>query len=220
MPSLPAVLEPDADPGTLATDEVKGLWHKCSQKQKQWLEEYLTNGLNAKQAALDVYATDDERSASQIGYENKNHPRLRRLIEHACRRHMSENEALQRLSSFARVTFADFVSFNGHGEPEIDLEKAQRRGVMHHIKEIKMDEKETTGETYVSDLKLRDPVKPNIKLLKALGAFEDEDEGATNVTFNQWIGKLEKHTSTEDTETPWPEVEGEPEQTPEYQIED
>lgn len=218
MPSLPKVLEPDADPGTLADDELKGLWHDCSPKQKDWLQEYLNNGLNAKQAALDVYATDNEESASAIGYQNKNHPRLRRLIEHACRRHMSENEALQRLSSLARVTFADFVSFDEQGNPEIDLEKAQKRGVMHHIKELKMEENEVTGETYVADLKLRDPVKPNVKLLKALGAFDDEEEDATSVTFNQWIGKLERHTSTEEYEdSPWPEVKGDPKQSPNHQ---
>jgi hypothetical protein len=219
MASLPPVLEADADPGTLAKDEVSGLWHKLSTKQQEWLREYLTNGLNAQDAALAAYQTNDNDSAASIGYDNKNHPRIRRLIEHACRRHMSENEALQRLSSFARVTFDDFVSFGEDGTPEIDLQKAKERGVMHHIKEIKMEENEVTGDTYVADLKLRDPVKPNMKLLKALGAFDNDDgEGPTNVTFKQWIGKLEKHTSTERwDESPWPEVEGDPEQMPAHQ---
>lgn len=224
MAQLPRVLREDADPGTLARDEVKALWRSLTGKQQSWLQQYLTNGLDATKAVYDSeYQTSDPKSASQIGYENRNHEKMRMLIEHACRRHMSENEALQRLSSLGRVTFADFISFDEDtGKPQVDLQKARDRGVMHHIKSIKWDTRqvgEHEEETYVKDLKLHDPVKPNTKILKALGAFDHggDEDAVENVTFNQWITKIEDHTSGRADDSPWPEVEGEPEQFPDHQ---
>lgn len=222
MSELPKILNEDATPGTLADEEISDLWHSLTPQQQSWLQEYLTNGLNASQAAWDSeYQVTTDESARATGYRNKNHPKIRRLIEHACRRHMSENEALQRLSSFGRVSFADFVSFDDDGMPTIDLQKARERGVLHHVKSIKRDTRqvgEHKEETYIKDLKLRDPVKPNIEILKALGAYDDEeDESAANVTFNAWINRIEAHLSTDEEETGgWPQVEGAPQEKPSH----
>jgi len=219
MASLPRPLREDADAGTLAEDEVRGLWQTLTAKQQSWLAEYLSNGLNATQAVRDSeYNPGSEQMAQNMGYQNKHHEKMRRLIEHACRRHMSENEALQRLSSLARVSFADFLSFDDEGEPFVDLQKARDRGVMHHIKSIKWDTRRVSKnheERYVKDLKLRDPVKPNIEILKTLGVYDDESDVPENVTFNAWIGDIREHLSGSE-QSPWPQVDGEPNQQPEY----
>lgn len=221
MSKLPKVLRADADPSALAKDEISGLWHSLTPKQQSWLSQYLTNGLNAAQAVRDSdYNTTTQDSAKNLGYKNKHHPKIRRLIEHACRRHLSENEALQRLSSFAKVTFADFVSIGDDGSMEIDLAKARDRGVMHHIKEIKRDTRKVGPdheETYIKNLKLRDPVKPNIEILKALGAYEHDEEGPSNVTFNAWINRVDNHLSTDtDEDGGWPDVDGAPTEKPSH----
>lgn len=222
MSSLPSVLEPSDAPGTLPEDEVSETWHSLTSLQQNWLLEFLTNGLNAAQAARDAgYEMNGDKSMPTTqGYQNRHHPKISKLIEHAGRRHMGEREALLRLSSQGRATWADFISFRDDGSVKIDLKKAERRGVLHHIKSMQQGTRERrdgSEETYIKNLTLRDPIKANIEILKLLGAYDDKEQEPTgDVTFNTWINGLREELSTEDEEEVWPEVDGAPQEKPSH----
>jgi len=53
-------------------------WTSLTRKQKRWLKEYVSNGFDAKNAALFVYNCN-EKSAGHIGYENT--IKLERFLE-------------------------------------------------------------------------------------------------------------------------------------------
>lgn len=216
MAGLPKQLTPSASPGTLQEDEIKNLWHSLTGLQQDWLLEYLTNGLNATAAVRDsAYKTNDNESCKQIGYQNRNHPKIRPLIAHAMRRHMTQNEVLKRVSQIARASWEDFLSFED-GKVRPDLEKAKARGKMHLVKKIEWDTEynEAKGEVvrYVKRIELKDDQKAQKQLLRATGAFDTEDGGTTveNLTINQWNQQLDAHLQGESEEERWPEV---PEET-------
>ena len=212
---LPADLQtsdhPDTPSNGYREQEVSELWHSLTPKQQSWLMEYLTNGLNAARAVKDsAYETDDDESCRAMGHKNRTHPKLRPLIQHACRRHMTEGEVLKRVSQIARASWEDFLSFeNDRVVP--DLEKARDRGKMHLVEQVKFDTvlNEETGEVvrYVSEIKLKDDQKAHDQLLKATGAYELNAPDATveNLTINQWNQQLNAHH--QGTGERWPEVE-------------
>ena len=210
MAKLPAPLQPNDDPGTLRDQEVSQLWHSLTGKQQSWLMEYLTNGLNATKAMRDSeYQTTDHDACRSMGYQNRTHPKIQPLIQHACRRHMTEHEVLQRVSQIARASWEHFLSFED-GRVVPDLEKARDRGKMHLVDEIKWNAEydEDKGEVvrYVSEIQLKDDQKAHDQLLKATGAFKLE-EGAPeieNLTINQWNQELNAHLKGENDR--WPQV--------------
>jgi len=207
---LPKQLQPTDSPGTLEDQEVSELWHQLTDKQRSWLMEYLSNGLNATQAVMDsAYQTSDDDQCRAMGHQNRTHPKIRPLIQHACRQHMTENEVLKRVSHIARATWEDFLSFEG-SRVSIDLHKARQRGKMDCVKEIHQDTRqvgEHEEEVYIKKIKLEDRQKAHDQLLKATGAF-DLEEGAQvnaqNVTINQWNQQLNAHLQGEGDR--WPQV--------------
>ena len=209
---LPKQLQPTDTPGTLEDQEVSTLWHQLTDKQRSWLMEYLSNGLNATQAVKDsAYQTSEDDQCRAMGHQNRTHPKIRPLIQHACRRHMTENEVLKHVSHIARATWEDFLSFTDGGRVVPDLQKARQRGKMKLVDKIKWDAEydEEKGEVvrYVKKLQLKDSQKAHDQLLKATGAF-DLEEGAQvnaqNVTINQWNQELNAHLQGEGDR--WPQV--------------
>jgi hypothetical protein len=212
MATLPKPLKSREGPGTLHQDEVQSLWHSLTPKQQSWLQEYLSNGLNASEAVRQSeYKAKDNDSCRAIGHQNRQHPKLRPLIEHACRRHMSQNEVLKRVSQIARASWEDFLRFED-GQAVPDLAKARQRGKMHLVDKIEWgaEYNEATGEVdrYVKRIELKDDQKAQQQLLKATGAFDTEDGGTKveNLTINQWNNELNAHLQGDAQEERWPSV--------------
>lgn len=209
--NLPRPLQP-REHGLLEEHEISTLWHSLTEKQQSWLQEYLSNGLNATQAVRDsAYKSTDPASCRSIGWENRNHPKIKPLIEHACRHAMTENEVLRRVSDIARATWEDFLSFE-NGRVKIDLEKARQRGKLHLVKEIRQDTRqvgEHEEEVYIKKIKLKDDQKAHDQLLRAHGTYEADEEGGAkveNLTIQQWNTQINQHLQGETDETPWPAV--------------
>lgn len=207
MANLPAPLEPEEAPGTLRETEVAELWHGLTDLQQNWLLAYLSNGLNATEAVRQAgYKATDPDSCRAMGHTNRNHPKMRPLIEHACQRHMTKNEVLQRVTEVARASWEDFIRFTEDGRVVPDLEKAKRRGVMHLVDQVKWDT-DDLGNQYVSEIKLKDSQKAQDQLLKATGAYDVEEAGThvENLTINQWNQQLDAHLQGDESDR-WPEI--------------
>ena len=204
MTDLPSFLDVEAARSNLTEQEVRALWTGLTDLQQAWLLKYVQNGLNATQAAKDAgYQCSSNASYRQQGFENRRHRKIRPLLLHVMSRHMSVDEALTRLTSIARGSMADFLSFDDRGRAVPDLYKARQQGSLHLIKEIKFNRrhsKDTGGKVIeVSSIKLHDPLKALVTILRTQGAIS---------------GSMDSYRPSPSTSTPekladfdWPEVE-------------
>lgn len=212
MSTLPKALEPNETPGTLKQDEVSEMWNSLTHKQQDWLVEYLHNGMNGAQATRDsAYQCNTDAAARQRGVTNMHHPKIRQLVQHACRRHIGESELLKRVTDIARASWEHFVSFED-GKAVPDLQKARDRGKMHLVEEVKWDTEydEEAGETvrYVKSIRLKDDQRAHDQLFKAFGLYDSDGDTTTveQVTVNQWNQELNAHLQGEADSERWPEV--------------
>jgi hypothetical protein len=206
MASLPAPLQSDRD--DITAEETATIWHSLSDLQQAWLMEWLSNGHNAMQAAKDAgYQCRNDNTYKQVGHENRHHEKIAELIRRSMERHMGEGECMSRLEAIAKGSMEDFLRIDDQGQPQIDLDKAKRRGQLHLIKKIR-----TTTRRYADgekietkvDLQLYSKQRAIEKLLDAHGAFTDADREASraDVTINQWVQQINNHL--EGGESAWP----------------
>lgn len=98
-------------------------------KQRAFVEAYLTCGFNATEAAR--RAGYSERTAHAIGWENLRKPEIAAAIQQGLsERTMPADEVLARLAEQARGTMDDFLDDAG----DIDLKRARDRGRLHLVK--------------------------------------------------------------------------------------
>lgn len=208
MSSLPAPLKDRPTPTDISEKEMTALWHGLTDRQKAWVQEYLSNGMNATQAAKDAgYQASSESAFREIGMKNRRHDKIGQLVGAFMQQHMGREEALSRLAEIARVDMQDFISVGDDGQPIFDIQKAKERGVMHLIKEIDLERTEhpETGKvTTEVKLKLYDKRRALNDILDALGLSED-DEGETFVQLNQQINNYLEG----DGDTPFDDVDNE-----------
>lgn len=118
------------------TDEQ--LKSSLTEKQRLFLQEFLSNGFNGTKAALAIYATDDYSTAANIASENLKKPKLselkRRWLEAKA---MKADEALARLGSIARGDLGDFLEIQEDGTIKMTLQKAKQHGLTHLIKKVR-----------------------------------------------------------------------------------
>ncbi len=208
MADLPSFLCVQEARSNLTEQEVRALWTGLTDLQQAWLLKYVQNGLNATQAAKDAgYQCSSDASYRQQGFENRRHRKIRPLLLHVMSRHVSVDEALTRLSSIARGSMGDFLSFDDNGRAIPDLDKARKRGSLHLIKEVKFTRRrdEETGEEVVevASIKLYDSLKALRTILKAQGAF-----GSTSGSMDPYRTPRPSTSTTPDELTrDWPEVE-------------
>jgi phage terminase small subunit len=155
---------------------------KLTDKQQRFIDEYLSNGFNATQAAIS--AGYSEKTARSIGCENLTKPNIRaavdaRLAESA----MSANEVLARLADHARGSMADFLDDN---RETLDLAKADRLSRLHLIKKFTHTKGEKTENL---SIELYDAQAALVQLGRYHKLFTDkqeitgEDGGAIKVIY-------------------------------------
>ncbi|MCF0074042.1 terminase small subunit [Dyadobacter sp. CY261] len=116
---------------------------KLTLKQQRFVEEY-TIDFNATAAC--IRAGYSERTAAVIGSENIRKPNIKKAIDDRVKEFsMSANEALIRMSDFARGNFTPFLVLDDFGNVSLDLSSLPAQRSMHLIKKMKQTKK-TYGE--------------------------------------------------------------------------
>jgi hypothetical protein len=104
-------------------------------KQRLFIEHYLSNGLNGADAARRAgYSEDTARFQASRLLTNVNIRAEidRRLAEVA----MGANEVLARLTAQARADMGDFIKVDKRGKVSLDLKRAQREGLLHLVHKL------------------------------------------------------------------------------------
>lgn len=211
MPELPAKIERHTNAAQrqareLSSQEATDIWEDLTHLQQKWVQEYLENGLNATQAAKDAgYDAGSDRNYRLQGYQNRHHPAISRLLEIVWDSHMPEGEAIRRMAQIARTDISDFLDLTGE-EPEWDLEKAKRRGVLHLVKSFEkrpiMSEGVVVGHHF--KVELHDKQKALDKILKVHGSYkapERQDDQTINI-FQQINADLRESADSDPPENP------------------
>jgi len=136
-------------------------------KQQVWLEHYLVCW-NATEAARKAgYA-----SPRQSGYSNMTKDYIQNEIKaRLSEKKMSADEALARLSAYAKADLTDFLKVHTHsGTATLDMNSAQAAGKLFLIKKYK----ETR---YGHELELHDPLRALELVARHHGLFDDDDDG-------------------------------------------
>jgi phage terminase small subunit len=141
-------------------------------RQQTFVEHYLTNGLNATQAAK--MAGYSEHSAKWQGYALLREPGVRAAIDEAlAARRMSAEEILARLEDQARGDWGELLDESGN----IDIPKAIQNGKTHLIKAVT---RETTQHGERVRVELHDSQRALALLMKPHGlnqvVIKDERE--------------------------------------------
>ncbi|MBO9611057.1 MAG: terminase small subunit [Dyadobacter sp.] len=118
---------------------------KLTLKQQRFVEEY-TRDFNASAAC--IRAGYSERSASVIGSQNLGKLNIKNAIDARVKEFsMSANEALMRISDFARGNFTPFLVLGDDGYVSLDLSSLPAQQNLHLIKKVKQ-----TRKTYGDDV--------------------------------------------------------------------
>lgn len=145
-------------------------------KQRRFVEEYCKDW-NAAGAC--IRAGYSEKSAANQGYENLMKPHIKKAIdervETLC---MSANEALIRMSDFARGSFTHFLEIDDENNVTVDLSSHIAQNHLHLIKKIKQTKRTIMG----------DDDKPNITEVYTEVEIHDAKDAVSKVL--QMHGKL------------------------------
>jgi hypothetical protein len=145
-------------------------------KQRAFIEAFFACGMNATEAALQVYNTKDRHVAQTIGSENLSKPVIRARVDERLQQfHMTADEVLARIAYHARGSLEDFID---PGSGAIDLSAAKEARSLGLIKRYRTKQiinskddteiLETEIEMYDAQAALRD-------LGKHLGLFVDRN---------------------------------------------
>lgn len=149
---------------------------ELTDKQRAFIEAYFVCGMNATEAAMQVYTCKDRHVAQSIGGENLSKPMIRARIDARLQQfHMTADEVLARIAYHARGSLEDFV------DPDsgvIDLSAAKDAKTLGLIKRYRTKQiinskddteiLETEIEMYDAQAALRD-------LGKHLGLFVERN---------------------------------------------
>jgi phage terminase small subunit len=121
--------------------------NKLTNKQRAFIEHYL-ECWNATEAARKAGYQGNSNTLGTVGAENLLKPNIRRRIEERLKTAaMSADEVLSRLSRQARGDMANFINLELRGG-KLDLEKAEKLGLLHLIKKVSWTKQGTTIELY------------------------------------------------------------------------
>ncbi|MDQ6482341.1 terminase small subunit [Dyadobacter sp. LHD-138] len=133
---------------------------KLSLKQQRFVEEYCID-FNATAAAK--RAGYSEKTAYSIGSENLIKPEIKKAVAELTERMtMSAEEAMIRMSQFARGSLASFLSIDERGRVLVDLSTPEAQSNLQLLKKIKQ-----TQTTIVEDIT---SVYTEIELVDSMGA--------------------------------------------------
>lgn len=112
-----------------------GLMENLTPKQRRFVEEY-TKDWNASGAAF--RAGYSEKTCGAMGFENLKKPEIKKAIDDRVEAHcMSANEALIRMSDFARGNFTHFLAIDENENVTLDLASHIAQQNFHLIKKVK-----------------------------------------------------------------------------------
>jgi len=133
---------------------------KLNAKQQRFVEEYCID-FNATAAAK--RSGYSEKTAYSIGSENLRKPELKKAIADRVESlTMTADEAMVRMSNFARASLASFVTIDENGRALVDLSSAEAQSNLQLLKKIKQT-KTTIGPTVAE-------VYTEIEMVDAMGA--------------------------------------------------
>jgi len=148
-------------------------------KQQRFVEEYCKH-FNASKAAVD--AGYSIYTAAAIGCENLIKPYIKEAIELRVNAlTMSANEALVRLTDFARGSFKPFLKITENGDVQnltLDLYSDDAQRSLHLIKKIKQTKK-FFGEglmDIVTEIELHDAKDATVKVLQLHGKLIEKKQ--------------------------------------------
>lgn len=153
--------------------------NKLTIKQRRFIEEYCRD-FNATKAA--TRAGYSIHTAGSIGHENLTKPEIKAAIDARIDGlTMTANEALVRMTSFARGSFKPFLKVSEQGEAQylaVDLYSDDAQENIHLIKKIKQT-KSIIGETMVNittEIELHDAKDATVKVLQLHGKLIDKKQ--------------------------------------------
>jgi phage terminase small subunit len=200
MSQLPAPLSPTDGSGDLSEREASELWHSLTDLQQRWTRAYVQNGFNATEAARTAgYQASSDEAFQKIGYQNRHHDKISRLLTAMMEAAMPEAEALARLADMARASMEDVLDFSGDGPPVLDLNKARRRGALSNVKELDLEQTRDpdTGEvTTTASITMYNKRKALEVVLDFHGA---EGEESADVYVEQLNQQVNNHLKGEDS---------------------
>jgi phage terminase small subunit len=130
-------------PAPLSTNKEDDKPKKLTVKQRRFVEEYCKD-FNATRAAIE--SGYSESVAYQQGYENLRKPEIKKEVDmRLAALTMTADEALLRMSDFARGSFTPFVSIDDKSRVMVDLASLPARQNIHLIKKLKQT-KRTFGD--------------------------------------------------------------------------
>lgn len=116
---------------------------KLTVKQRRFIEEYCKH-FNATRAAKE--AGYSETTAHEIGAENLRKPYIKeRIDERLASLTMSADEALLRMSDYARGSFTPFLDLKENGDVLVNLSSIPAQENLHLIKKIKQTKRTALG---------------------------------------------------------------------------
>lgn len=148
-------------------------------KQQRFVEEYCKH-FNATKAAVD--AGYSIHTAGSIGCENLIKPDIKEAIELRVNAlTMSANEALVRLTDFARGSFKPFLKITETGEVQeltIDLYTDQAQQSLHLIKKMKQTKRFFQGELtdVITEVEIHDAKDATVKVLQLHGKLIEKKQ--------------------------------------------
>jgi phage terminase small subunit len=152
---------------------------QLTEKQRAFLDAYITNGYNATEAAK---ASGYKQPHSQ-GPRLLDNVGIRAALDSVLKsRHLSRDEVLARVEEQATGTLEDFLSVNKKKELVIDIKKAKERGKLHLIQDIKQQrfyDKAKKSEVHEITIKLHSAQRSLSELLRVHRMVGDSDQDKT-----------------------------------------
>lgn len=142
---------------------------KLSAKQQRFVEEYLVD-FNATAAAK--RAGYSEKTAYSIGSENLRKPEVRRAVaEMTDRLTMTAEEAMVRMSQFARGSLASFLRIDEKGRVLVDLSTPEAQSNLMLLKKIKQTQTHIVDDisSVYTEIELIDSMAAVSKMLQVHG---------------------------------------------------
>ncbi len=125
-------------------------------RDQRFVNEYLRTGFNATAAARAC----GFNYPSEAGYTLLRKPYIDEAIKERLNDlKLSDKEVLARISMKCTADMSHFISISKDGGATLDLRKARRNGVLHHIKKIK-----TGKRGKIESIELHDP-RPYLEMM-------------------------------------------------------
>ena len=180
--------------------------------QRRFLIEFLSQSGPPNATAAYIAAGGTAKHPDRAAYQIRHSPKVIAAIDEYFHKHeMSAREAVALLSSHARGTMADFLSFAGDS-PRLDLTVARDRDQLHLVKKFKAKETVYTdkdgGETIDkwTEVELYDAQSALVHIGRYHGLFgpkgdESDPLHTVGMTLDEWRAEQERRRQEAEAQT-------------------